>query len=165
MDPFTIAAGISAVGSLFKGLTGFFGGNTRAKAEQAAAQQAGQEAGVATSQALQQGESAAADAAVQGAANGGGLVGSTLGVIQDVANRSMFNARAAAYRGLTEERAHLYQAGVAKTQGLQDLIGSGIQAAGSLAGGFARSSLLAKQTTALKTLKGDAGYDPLMGIN
>jgi hypothetical protein len=137
MDPITIAAGIAAVGSLFKGITGLFGGNAKAKAEKAAAAQAGQEAGVNAQAALAEGDAAAAQGAVQAAANGGGFVGSSIAAIQNLSNIAMFKARAAAYRGQTEIQNHLYGARVAKAQGVNSLIGGVIGAAGALAGGLA----------------------------
>jgi hypothetical protein len=161
MDPFTIAAGISALGSAFKGITGFLGGNQQAKAEKAAAAQAEGEAGVAASQALAQGDQVAAQGAVQAAANGGGFVGSSIAAIQQLSSQAMFNARAAAYRGATEGRADLYQAKIAKGQGVSSLVGSLIGSAGDIAGGVARSGAESRQLAALTTLKGDAPPIPV----
>jgi hypothetical protein len=157
MDPFTIAAGLGAIGSLLKGVTGLFAGNTEAKAERNAASQAEAEGGEAASQAVQSGNAAAASAAVQGAANGGGFVGSTLGVVQDLANRAMFNARAAAYRGRVQAQNDMYQAGVAQAQGVQSLIGGVVGGASSLVGGFAQSANAAAQLKASQALRGYSG--------
>jgi hypothetical protein len=156
MDPFTIAAGISAIGSLFKGVTGFLGGNRQASAERRAAEQAEAEGGVAAQQAVAQGDQVAAQGAVNAAANGGGFTGSALASISQLSQQALFNARAAAYRGVTEAQSHLYQAKVAKQQGLQDLVGGAIDAGASLYGGVARSGAEAKQLAALKTLRNDA---------
>lgn len=157
MDPFLVSAGINAVGSLFKGIGGFFGANNQARAMQAAAAQAGSEAGVNAQTALQQGDAVAAKAATQAAANGGGITGSSLAVIQDLSQKAMFNARSAAYRGATEVQRDLYQAKVAKQQGLMDLIGSISPAVGDIAGGEAQSQFSQQQLTALKQLRGNAG--------
>lgn len=149
MDPFTIAAGISAVGSLFKGLTSFFGANNQAKAEKNAARQAQAEAGVNSSIALEQGDQVAAQGAVQAAANGGGFVGSALSEIQNLTNQAMFKARSVVYRGATEAQGHLYQAKVLKAQGTNELIGGVLGAAGSAAGGFAQAGANARLLKAL----------------
>lgn len=156
MDPTIVAAGIQAVGSLFKGITGFFQGNSQAKAYKVAARQAEAEAGVQSSVALQQGDAVAAQGAVNAAANGGGFVGSSIAAIQQLSSQAMFNARAAAYRGATEGQTDLYNAKVAKAQGLSALIGSLSPAGGALYGGVARQQAEDRQLAALTTLKGDA---------
>jgi hypothetical protein len=148
MDPFTIAAGISSVGSLFKGVTSFLSGNAQASAERAAAKQSRAEAGVKSSQALAQGDAVAATAATQAAANGGGLDGSAMNIISSLGQQSMFNARSAIYRGETEARSDLYNANVDKAQGLQGLIGGTIGAAGSMFQGQGLSKLAAAQGSA-----------------
>lgn len=156
MDPFTIAAGISAVGSLFKGIGGFFAGNNQAKALKNAARQADAEAGVNAQIALQQGNAIAAKAATQAAANGGGLTGSSLAAIQDLSQKAMFNARTAVYRGMTEAQRDLYQANVAKAQGMLSLIGSFSPAAAGMANGMAQSDLAKQQISAMQQMHGDA---------
>lgn len=157
MDPLTIvAAGISAIGSLFKGITSLFGGNNEEKAAEYAAQQHQDEAGVSAQEALDEGARAAAHAAVQGAANGGGFVGSTLGVIQDLSNRAMFNARAALYRGKAQAQSDIYQGKVAQAQGQQALIGGVLGAGSSLIGGFAKSASDSAQLKAFSQGLGDA---------
>lgn len=150
MDPLTISAGISAVSSLFKGISGFFGGNSQAKADKEAARQAGQESGVAAQDALAQGDQIAAQGAVQAAANGGGFVGSSIAAISNLSRAAMFNARAAAYRGQTEIQSHLYDAKVAKAAGLNDLIGGTLGAAGSLYKGGAQVQANARMLAALR---------------
>lgn len=156
MDPISI--GIAAASSLFKGITGFFSGNSQAKAMKAAARQAGDEAGVAAQGALAQGDAAAAQGAVQAAANGGGLVGSSLGVIQMLSQRAMFNARAAAYRGVTEQQTDLYNARVAKAKATTGLISSVFGAAGDIAGGMSASKI--PPAAAAGSVNGGAGEDP-----
>lgn len=136
MEP--ISAGISAVAALFKGVSSFFGHNNEAKAEKNAARQAQAEAGVAADEDLQQGDAVAAQGAVNAAANGGGFTGSAISAISALSAAAMFRARAAAYRGETESQAHLYNAKVAKAQGLSDLIGGVIGSAGSLVKGGAQ---------------------------
>ncbi len=84
----------------------------------------------------------AAKAATQAAANGGGFTGSSLGVIQNLSQRAMFNARAQVYRGQSEAQAHLYAGKVAKTQGFMDLAGGVLGAASSVASGGSDASSL-----------------------
>lgn len=155
MDPFTIAAGISAVGSLFKGIMGFNAGNAEAEAHRNAALQAEAEGGQAASNQIEEGNARAASAAAQGAANGGGFVGSTMGIISDLSNKAMFNARAAAYRGRAQAQNAMYEGQVAKANGQNALIGGVIDAGSSLLGGFAKSSAVAKQLAAIKANRGD----------
>ncbi len=157
MDPFTIAAGISAVGSIFKGITGLFGGIHANQAAKANARQANDEAAVAGDQALMQGDAVAARAATQAAANGGGFTGSSLGVISSLSQQAMFNARAQIYRGQTQARDYLYEGKQALTQGIQGAVGAGIQAGSSLLGGFAQSAAQARQLKAIQSL-GSGGY-------
>lgn len=160
MDPLTIiSAGISSVGSLFKGLTGFFGGNAEAKIAEQNARQAQEEGGVAASQALAQGDQVAARAATQAAANGGGFTGSALSVISSLSQQAMFNARAAAYKARTAANAELYRGSVAKTQGLQGLVTSAADAGSSLIGGFAKSANNAKLLQ-MAGGQGASGADP-----
>lgn len=135
MTPATDALGI--VGTLFKGVASFIGAGKRAQAERNAAEQAENEAGVAAQLQLGQGDQIAAQAAVQGAANGGGLVGSTIGVISSLSQQAVFNARAAAYKGQSEARAHIYKAGVATASGNVALINAGVEAATQAASAFA----------------------------
>jgi len=167
MDPITIAAGISALGSLFKGVSGLFAGNAQAKAEKNAARQADAEAGVNAQIALAQGDQTAAQGAVQAAANGGGFVGSSLAAISDLSRAAMFKARSAVYRGQTEMQAHLYNAKVAKAQGTNDLIGGVIGAAGAAAGGMAGLSSQAKLMSLLRPAgltAADGGAADLAGL-
>lgn len=160
MEP--ISAGISAAANLFKGISSYFGHNSEAKAEKNAARQAQAEAGVAASEAFQQGDAVAAQGAVNAAANGGGFTGSALGAISALAQRAQFNARAAAYRGATESQAHLYNAKVAKAQGLSDLIGGVIGSAGSLVKGGAQYQALQRARTLANQVP--AGPDETAGL-
>lgn len=158
MDPFTIAAGIGSVGSLFQGITGLFSGwaaNHEAKLQ---ADQDRAEAGLAAGQQLQQGDQVAARAATQAAANGGGFVGSSLGVISSLASQAMFNARAKVYQGLTQARSDLYQGKVAAQNGRNQFIGSAVQAGSTLLSGFAQSASQAKMMQALQN-GGAGGFD------
>lgn len=162
MDPFTIAAGISALGGVFKGLTGFFGGNAQAQAERNAALQAQMQGGVNAGLALQQGDAVAAHGAVTAAANGGGFVGSSLGVIQNLSQQAMYNARQQVYRAQTEAQAHLYAGQVDSMNARNALIGGAVDAGSSLVGGFARSALFKQQLGLWSTLRGlgaDTPYD------
>lgn len=162
MDPFTIAAGISALGSLFKGASGVFGGLNEQKAEQNAATQHEEEAGVNASNALQEGDEATARAATQVAANGGGFVGSSVGVLNGMASKAMFNARTQVYRGQTQAQADLYSGQVAKAQGIDEGISGAIDAGSSLAGGFMRSAQFSQYRQLLGQAKGlgaDSPYD------
>lgn len=161
MDPFTLAAGFSAVGSLFKGILGFGAGNAQAKAMRAAAQQAEAEGGLAASNQVEETNAQAATGAVTAAANGGGFTGSSLGVIQGIANRGMFNARAAAYRGRTQAQRDMYDASVAQADATNSLIGGTLDAGTSLLGGWAKSSAVAKQMGAYDRIKNLTGQYPM----
>ncbi len=155
MDPFTIAAGVGALGSLFKGILGFGASNAQAQAERNAAQQAEQQGGAAASEQVEEGNAQAATGAVTAAANGGGFVGSSLGVIQNIANKAMFNARTAAQRGRQSAVNAMYDASVSQANGANALIGGALDAGSSLLGGFAKSSAVAQQLAAIKQNRGD----------
>ena len=156
MDPFTIAAGIGAIGSLFKGVTSLFSGNSQQAAAEAAAKQARQEGGVAAQEALQQGDQTAAVAATRAAAGGGGFSGSAMGVIQMLQQQAMSNARTAAYKSINQSRADIYQGDIAKAQGMQGLVSGVVGAASTLAGGMAQGASTARSLKALQSLGGDA---------
>jgi hypothetical protein len=162
MDPFLISAGISSAGGLFKGITSYFSSMSEAAVDSNNAEQADREAGVNAQNALQSGNAAAAHGAVAAAANGGGFVGSSTGVIQNLSNQAMYNARQQIYRGQTVAQADNYAAKVAKFNAWAGLIGGGISAGSSLAGGFAQSALYTQQQQSIRTLKGlgaDTPYD------
>lgn len=164
MDPFTIAAGISAIGGLFKGLTSLFSGEAQKKAADNAATQHLQEAGVGVQESLQEGDQVAARGATQAAANGGGIVGSSLGVISQISQAAMFNARAQAYRGRTQAQADVYQGKVAMAQGIQGLVGGVVSSASSLVGGFQQDALFKQMQQITSASKGDMGApDDLIG--
>jgi hypothetical protein len=168
MDPFTIAA--ESASKILGGITGFIASNKKAQALRNAATQANAEAGVSAQQALEQGDEVTARAATQVAANGGGFVGSAMGELAQLAQRAMFNARAAVYRGATEAQADLYNAKVAKANGLLGLVGS---VGGEMFSGAAKAGQGAemdKQMNLLSTLYrgggngGGGGDDALAGL-
>ena len=150
-----LSAGIGAVGSLFKGITGLIAGNRQEDAFRKQGEEAEMQAGVNSEVALQQGNAAAGEAAARTAANGGGFVGSSMGVIQDLSNQAMFNARSKIYQGNAENQRDIYQGQVARAQGMSDMVGGVIGAAGSLAGGFMRASLFTQQKSYFGALRGD----------
>lgn len=155
MGPLGIAStALDALGHLFGGIMGANAGSAQNKAQQYAAQQARQEAGVAAQEAILQGNTAAGHAAVQTAANGGGFVGSSMGVISQLSREAMFNARAAAYRGVTQSQSDLYQGAVAKANGVNSLIGGAVGAAGAAASGAATEVFRGQQLSSLASLQG-----------
>lgn len=159
MDPFTlVSTGLSAIGQLFGGLFGSNQANAQKQAYQNAALQAGEEAGVVAGQKLQEGQVAAAHAAVQGAANGGGFVGSTLGVISQLGQQAMANARMATYRGNTQIQNDIYQSKVAGDNATNSMISGVVGAGSSLIGGWATSAYRASSLKALGALKGEPDY-------
>lgn len=139
MDPMELAAaGTSVLGGLFSGLTGMSAADQQAAAYKLAAKRSEDEAGVNANEALEQGDQTAARSATQAAANGGGLVGSSLGVIQQASSAAMFNARADSYRGLTAADSDLYDAQIAKDNGVNSLLGGLIGSAASGTSDIAR---------------------------
>ena len=157
--PFIIEAGISALGKLLGGITGMFSSKAEAAVHERNALMASQQAGVNSEIAYQQGEGVAAEGAVRAAANGGGLVGSSLGVITNLSQQAMFNARAQIYRGQVASQGELYQAAVAKNQGQRALIGGVVGAASSVAGGFLQSSIESRYITAQNASHGEAAFN------
>jgi hypothetical protein len=160
LDPFTLAAGLSAIGSVFKGITGLIAGKREAQADKNAALQAEMEGGVNAQEALQSGNATAARAATQVAANGGGFVGSSLDVVKNLSEQAMFQARGQAYRARTVAQNDIYKAGVAKAQGLNQFVGSLINAGSSVAGGMMQQGLYQQQMLALKSLRGEGADSP-----
>lgn len=139
MDPVTmalVAAGFSAVGSLFKGVTGYLGGKAQKRQADHAADQANQEAGVRAQVELDDLDRIEGEGAVRAAANGAGLSGSTQDVLADIDQRGMFNARSALWAGMTKAENAMYEGRVAKRQGALQLIGGGMSAGSSLATGL-----------------------------
>lgn len=159
MDPdlFLVSGGLSAGAGLLGGLTGFFAANAKAHALDNAAVTAGRQGGVNAQEALQQGDAVAATAATRAAANGGGLTGSAMGVISNLSNQAMFNARTQVYRAQTEQQNDIYEAKVSRAQGISGLVGSLFGAAGSMVGGWAQDAQLKKQNDLLNTLRGVTG--------
>jgi hypothetical protein len=157
-----MSAGSSALGSLFKGITGLFSANAENTLDKQNAQQHLKEAGVNAQEGLLQGDQVAAHGAVAAAANGGGLTGSALSVISNLSSQAMFNARAAAYRGRTQANADIYAGRVAKVQGLDNMISSVVGAGSSIAGGFMQSAQYNSMQSSLGKLRGlgaDSAYD------
>lgn len=138
MDPMSIALLIMAGSKLLGGIGGFLGGRAKAKALQQAATQARQEGSIKANIALREGDKVAATAAVGAAGGGGGgVVGSSMDVLNQIAQGSMHNARTAIYEGETEARARRYEASVAKTEGTMKLISSVAEAGTSFLSGSA----------------------------
>ncbi|WP_174301164.1 hypothetical protein [Caulobacter sp. S45] len=156
MDPMELAGGLSAVGSLFSGATGFFDGQRALQVAKQNYRMELNQSGVAAQEAIGQGDRVEAKAATEAAANGGGLVGSSMGVIQDLSNQSMFNARSVIYRGQTQAAADLYQGEVAKVQGERAAITGAVNADSSLMGGWAKSAQTAQINASLRG--GDSYY-------
>jgi hypothetical protein len=141
-----LSTGLGVAGSLIGGLTGFASSMQQARQAQAAAKQARQVSGVNTQEALLQGGQTLGRAATLAASSGGGLGGTTTGVLNQIAGRTYFNARMAAYRGITQSESDEYMAKVDKNNAINNLIGGfvgagGIGAGGALRAGF-RSSIL-----------------------
>jgi hypothetical protein len=149
-----LSAGLEAAGSLFKGITGFFAGQSEARQEKLAAHMASQQGGVNADIALRQGQATAEQGAAQAAANGGGFVGSSLSQIQNLSSQAMYNARATAYRARTQEEADFEQASIDKAQGWQSLIGGAFGAAGSVVGNAATSQFRQQMLSSRSQLLG-----------
>ncbi|PIB96515.1 hypothetical protein [Caulobacter sp. X] len=126
----TIAAGVSAIGSILGGIGGFKAARGKAKALEAGAAQARAEAGVNAQLALEEADRAAGSAAVDAAA-GGGLTGSALGALDDLTAGGMYNARTALYAGTVEGRNLQHEATVSRRQGGLTLITGWLNAAGA----------------------------------
>jgi hypothetical protein len=158
MDPVTMALLVMAAGKLFKGITSFIGGNSAAKAAEAAALQARQEAGAAANIALDEGERVSASAAVSAAGSGGGLIGSTLSVLEDLGIQSMHNARSAIYSGETEGRRFEYQGRVAKVEGRNALISSAFDAGSTVLGGMGQQAQAQRAAGAASARRTNIGF-------
>lgn len=159
MDPFSLAAtGVSILGSIFGGLFGNSAAQAQAKEYEYRAQQEREKAGVNAQEALAAGDATAARAATQAAANGGGLVGSSIGVVQQASSMAMFNAREQVYRGASAAQADLYNAKVAKANGTNALIGGALGAVGAGVSGAADASYRSSIEASMKQLRGDGGY-------
>lgn len=131
------STGLGVLGNVFQGVMSLTSGLQQQKQEQAAATQAKQLGGVNANVALLQGDETAARGATQAAANGGTIGGTSLGVIQQASNAAMFNARTAAYRGLSQANADIYQGEVDRDNGINGLLGGLVGAAGTGVSGAA----------------------------
>lgn len=132
-----LAAGVSAVGSIFGGIGRSRAAKARARQLQNAARNARQEAGVRASLALEDSDRVGARAAVAAAAGGGGgLQGSALDVIDDLARQGVYRARQTVRDGLAESTSLLNDATTAKRQGSLDLFSSVIDAGSTVLGGI-----------------------------
>jgi hypothetical protein len=138
LGPLSMAStGMGMVGQMIQGVMGFVGGQQQAKQAAAAAVQASQESGVQVAERLAQGGQTLGRAATLAAASGGGLGGTTAGILNQIAEHTMFNARGAAYRGATEVDKDRYMASVDKDNAINSLIqGFGGAAAQGVAGGL-----------------------------
>ena len=150
LAPLSIGSTIASAGaSALQGVMGFIGGQRQAKAAQQAAVQASEQGGIAADERLLQGDATLGRAATLAAASGGGMGGSTTGILNQIAERSMFNARGAAYRGATEALNDRYMASIDKDNAINSLISGFTGAAGQgIAGGLKesfRQSLLTSQ--------------------
>lgn len=136
-----LAAGASAVGSLFKGIGGYQAGRAKAKSLAYAARNARQEAGIKASLALEESDRVGARAATLAAASGGGgLQGSALAVIDDLARQGVYRARQTVRDGLSESIALLQDATTAKRQGSLELTSSLIEAGSTVLGAMGKSA-------------------------
>jgi hypothetical protein len=138
LGPLSMAStAMGAIGPMIQGIMGFVGGQQQAKQAKAAAAQASLQAGSNVQEGLIRSASTVGRAATLAAASGGGLGGSTTGVINQLAERGMFNARVAAYKGATQADADLYMAKVDKDNATNSLIqGFGGSATAAVAGGL-----------------------------
>lgn len=136
-----LAAGASAVGSLFKGVGGYQAGKAKAKALGYAARNARQEAGINAQLALEDSDRIGARAATLAAASGGGgLQGSALSVIDDLARQGLYRARQTARDGISQSVALLQEATTAKRQGAADLTAGFIQAGTTVLGAMGQAA-------------------------
>ncbi len=125
---------ISAVGNIVSGFGAFQASRAQAAALKAAAMQARRSASMEAQMATDEAERAGATAAVRGAASGGGFEGSFDGVLQELEQTGLFNARSAIWSGNVEAANRLYEAKVAKQEGSFALLSSVLQASSSIAG-------------------------------
>lgn len=150
LGPLSMASTVaSAASSAIQGVMGFVGGQQQAKQAEMAAKLASQQGGVQTQERLLQGGATLGRAETLAAASGGGLGGTTTGVLNQIAEHTMFNARGAAYRGATEALNDQYMAKVDKDNAINSLISGFTGAAGqAVAGGLKeqfRNNLLSSQ--------------------
>jgi len=136
-----LAAGVSAVGSIMKGIGGYQAGKAKAKALGYAARNERQEAGIRASLQLEDSDRTGARAATLAAASGGGgLQGSALSVIDDLARQGMYRARQTVRDGVSSSIALLNDATTAKRQGAADLTAGFIEAGSTVLGQMGASA-------------------------
>lgn len=130
-----LAAGLSAVGSIFGGIGRYQQGRAKAKMLKFAAQNARREAGVMASIQMEESDRVGARAATLAASSGGGGVeGSALAVIDDLARQGLYRARHTVRDGLAQSQAMLTEATVAKRQASLDLTSSFLNASSTVLG-------------------------------
>lgn len=140
MDPVTLAAaGFSAAGKLMGGIMANEAARARGRALDDQARQALGEAGVASMVGAEQDERLMARAATVAATQGGGGIGASR-VLADLERQSAFKARNTIYRGRAEARNARYEANLSRTEGRHALIGSAIEATGSMLNTFAQAA-------------------------
>jgi hypothetical protein len=169
VDPFTLmmaATGVQALGSIFQGIMGQRSGIEQMRAEQHNAQQAMAESGVQADLALRQGDQAAATGAVRAAANsgGGGISSTAVGVINEASSNAYFNARGAAYKGITTADADYYQGNIDRANGNNALISGVIGAAGDIIGGSAQAGFRQSILNSRSAQMGDVSPYEMMGF-
>lgn len=137
MLPLVIAsAGMSALSSIFGGVTARNAAKARASALEQGARQALQEGGVAAQMGYAADERAIAHATTLAAAGGGGFGGSNLNVLDDLARQQTFRARSTIYSAQREAYNLQTEARSARTEGQNAYLGGLISASGSMLRGF-----------------------------
>lgn len=130
-----LAAGLSAVGSIFGGIGRYRAGRAKAKALDYAARNARQEAGVRASIQLEDSDRVGARAATLAAASGGGgLQGSALAVIDDLARQGLYRARQTVRDGIAESISLKQEAQTARRQASLDLTAGFLEAGTTVLG-------------------------------
>lgn len=136
-----LAAGLSAVGSLFGGFGALQASKGRARALKLQARNARQEAGVTASIQLEESDRIGARAATLAAASGGGgLQGSALAVIDDLARQGMYRARQTVRDGVAQSIALMDEATMVRRQGSADLTGSFFEAGATVLGAMGQQA-------------------------
>lgn len=130
-----LSAGLSAVGSLMRGIGSLQAARSRARAMRFAARNARREAGIRASISLEESDRVGARAATLAAASGGGgLEGSALAVIDDLVRQGGYRARQTVRDGLSESTALLNDARAVRRQGSLELASSIIDASSTVLG-------------------------------
>lgn len=130
---------LDAIGSLLKGFMAYSAGKAQERQLKYAAAQENADASVRAQAELDKLDRIEGEAAVRAAQNGGGFTGSTQDVLGDMDSRGVFNARSLIYQGATRGRNDLYQAKIARRDGALKLVGASVEAASSLASGWAQA--------------------------